>query len=152
MLILREVNALNNCCRVYFSRNLQKNLFSVVDTTPQLSESYTSQRKMIEDEVKRDSLSEGTLKMERNNENFITDLELRKKAKSHSDQKFSKDENGSVKNVISSSTSGESYSKKQSVRSMDDRSGSERRRKKKAIDPKLLKYYPNVPGETIKNH
>ncbi|OAD62923.1 Ropporin-1-like protein [Eufriesea mexicana] len=116
------------------------------DITPQLSESYTNQKKMIEDEVKRDSFSEGTLKMEPNNENFITNIELSKKAKSYSDQKFSKDENASMKNMINSSSSGESYSKKQNVRSMGDGSGSERRKKKKAIDPKLLKYYPNIPG------
>ncbi|KOC67692.1 Ropporin-1-like protein [Habropoda laboriosa] len=76
------------------------------------------------------------------------DLELVSKGDTESSRKCSKkseriDEKRSSED---GNGSADSSSNKQIVRSTEDKVLSERRRKKKVIDPKLLKYYPNVPG------
>lgn len=100
--------------------------------------------------MKQDLYNKRLLKME--SETFVNDAESSKKIDSNDEQKLNKYENISAKNATNSSTSEESYSKKHSIRSTEDRNVSEKRKKKKALDSKILKYYPNVPGETIKNH
>ncbi|KAF3420500.1 hypothetical protein E2986_03999 [Frieseomelitta varia] len=111
------------------------------DTTPQSSESYVGQKKMIEDEGKQNFSNKETSKM-KSNEISIIDVESNKRSRSIDEQNL-KGENTSAKSR-SSSTSGESFSEKQNMQSTKDRV--ERCRKRKTIDPKLLKYYPNVPG------
>lgn len=147
-MILQEVNLSNNYF-LYFSLNLEK-IFFTADITPQLSDNYINYKKTIEDEMKQDLYNKRLLKME--SETFVNDAESSKKIDSNDEQKLNKYENISVKNATNSSTSEESYSKKHSIRSTEDRNASEKRKKKKALDSKILKYYPNVPGETIKNH
>ncbi|CAK9831534.1 Ropporin-1-like protein [Anthophora retusa] len=119
---------------------------SRTDVTPQLSESFSCQKRMVEDKLKQDSSSEGTLKIKDNNETSIDEVECSRKSELIDGKRSSKDGNTSVKSMTSSSGTAESSSKKQSARSTEDKVLSERRRKKKVIDPKLLKYYPNVPG------
>ncbi|XP_068979729.1 uncharacterized protein [Bombus flavifrons] len=119
--------------------NLQK-YSSTADITPQLSESYASQKKMVEDEAKQDFSSKETSQIEPN-EISASNVESSKRPGSNG-QKL-KGENASAKSMTSS-TSAESYSEKQSIRNTEDRV--ERKKKKKVIDAKLLKYYPNVPG------
>ncbi|XP_017787577.1 PREDICTED: uncharacterized protein LOC108570257 [Habropoda laboriosa] len=109
---------------------------SRTDITPQLSESFSCQKKMVEDKVKQDSSSEGTLKIKDNKDTSVADVECSKKSERIDEKRSSEDGNGSA----------DSSSNKQIVRSTEDKVLSERRRKKKVIDPKLLKYYPNVPG------
>ncbi|XP_043595463.1 uncharacterized protein LOC122573335 isoform X2 [Bombus pyrosoma] len=113
---------------------------SRTDITPQLSESYASQKKMVEDEAKQDFSSKETSQIEPN-EISTSNVESSKRPGSNG-QKL-KGENASAKSVTSS-TSAESYSEKQNIRNTEDRV--ERKKKKKVIDAKLLKYYPNVPG------
>ncbi|XP_033190733.2 uncharacterized protein LOC117157106 isoform X2 [Bombus vancouverensis nearcticus] len=113
---------------------------SRTDITPQLSESYASHKKMVEDEAKQDFSSKETSQIEPN-EISASNVESSKRPGSNG-QKL-KGENASAKSVTSS-TSAESYSEKQSIRNTEDRV--ERKKKKKVIDAKLLKYYPNVPG------
>lgn len=115
-----------------------------------MSDNYINYKKTIEDEVKQDLYSKRSLRMEP--ETFVNDAESSKKIDFNDEQKLNKCENVSAKNTSNSSTSEESYSKKHSIRSTEDRNASEKRKKKKALDPKILKYYPNVPGEIIKNH
>lgn len=115
-----------------------------------MSDNYINYKKTIEDEVKQDLYSKKLLRME--SETFVNDAESSKKIDSNDEQKLNKYENVSAKNATNSSTSEENYSKKHSIRSTEDRNISEKRKKKKTLDPKLFKYYPNVPGETIKNH
>lgn len=115
-----------------------------------MSDNYINYKKTIEDEVKQDLYSKKLLKME--SETFVNDTESSKKVDFNDEQKLNKYENISAKNATNSSTSEESYSKKHSIRNTEDRNASEKRKKNKALDPKILKYYPNVPGETIKNH
>lgn len=117
---------------------------SRTDITPQLSDNYINYKKTIEDEVKQDLYSKKLLKME--SETFVNDTESSKKIDCNDEQKLNKYENISAKNATNSSTSEESYSKKHSIRNTEDRNASEKRKKKKALDPKILKYYPNVPG------
>lgn len=124
--------------------NLQK-YSSTADITPQLSESYASHKKMVEDEAKQDFSSKETSQIEPN-EISASNGESSKRPGSNG-QKL-KGENASAKSVTSS-TSAESYSEKQSIRNTEDRV--ERKKKKKVIDAKLLKYYPNVPGEITKD-
>lgn len=124
--------------------NLQK-YSSTADITPQLSESYASHKKMVEDEAKQDFSSKETSQIEPN-EISASNVESSKRSGSNG-QKL-KGENASAKSVTSS-TSAESYSEKQSIRNTEDRV--ERKKKKKVIDAKLLKYYPNVPGEITKD-
>ncbi|XP_003695212.1 uncharacterized protein LOC100870916 [Apis florea] len=116
---------------------------SRTDITPQLSDNYINYKKTIEDEIKQDLYSKRSLRMEP--ETFVNDAESSKKIDFNDGQKLNKCENVSAKNATNSSTSEESYSKKHSIRSTEDRNASEKR-KKKALDPKILKYYPNVPG------
>ncbi|XP_076754550.1 uncharacterized protein LOC143425542 [Xylocopa sonorina] len=118
------------------------------DTTPQLSERYTGQ-KMVEDETKQDSCSERTLKAEVNDEASIIDVDSSKRSERAIEKRSMKRESVSAKSMISNSSSAEeSSSKKTSVRSTEEerRVASEGRRKKKILDSRLLKYYPNVPG------
>ncbi|KAG6797396.1 hypothetical protein HZU73_07216 [Apis mellifera caucasica] len=122
----------------------RKKIFFTADITPQLSDNYINYKKTIEDEVKQDLYSKKLLKME--SETFVNDTESSKKIDCNDEQKLNKYENISAKNATNSSTSEESYSKKHSIRNTEDRNASEKRKKKKALDPKILKYYPNVPG------
>ncbi|XP_043527528.1 uncharacterized protein LOC122537924 isoform X4 [Frieseomelitta varia] len=121
--------------------NSSEIFFESADTTPQSSESYVGQKKMIEDEGKQNFSNKETSKM-KSNEISIIDVESNKRSRSIDEQNL-KGENTSAKSR-SSSTSGESFSEKQNMQSTKDRV--ERCRKRKTIDPKLLKYYPNVPG------
>ncbi|XP_016770941.1 uncharacterized protein LOC725157 isoform X1 [Apis mellifera] len=122
----------------------RKKIFFTADITPQLSDNYINYKKTIEDEVKQDLYSKKLLKME--SETFVNDTESSKKVDFNDEQKLNKYENISAKNATNSSTSEESYSKKHSIRNTEDRNASEKRKKNKALDPKILKYYPNVPG------
>ncbi|XP_043262670.1 uncharacterized protein LOC122403293 [Colletes gigas] len=118
---------------------------SRTDITPQLGESYTDQRKMVDDKTEQDSSSEGTLKVEENNENSGADAELSKRSRSSDGKKSTKSENISDKCTSGSNTPDGNASKDQSVRSIDRKASSGKRRKK-ILDPKSLKYRPNVPG------
>ncbi|XP_053970522.1 uncharacterized protein LOC128872145 isoform X2 [Hylaeus volcanicus] len=113
---------------------------SRTDITPQLGESYTSRRKMLYDKMEQDSSSEGTLKVDGNNETSGADVELSRRFRSSDEKKSNKSENPS-----GSSTPDGNASKDQSVRSAERKASSERR-KKKILNAKLLKYRPNIPG------
>ncbi|XP_054001585.1 uncharacterized protein LOC128888595 [Hylaeus anthracinus] len=113
---------------------------SRTDITPQLGESYTSRRKMLYDKMEQDSSSEGTLKVDGNNETSGADVELSRRSRSSDEKKSNKSENPS-----GSSTPDGNASKDQSVRSAERKASSERR-KKKILNAKLLKYRPNIPG------
>ncbi|XP_076248457.1 uncharacterized protein LOC143188209 [Calliopsis andreniformis] len=121
-----------------------KSIYFSADLTSQLSASSTGQQKMAEDKVEPDS-PEGTVKVEGNNETSGTDVES-KKSQSSEGKRSNRSENMSGKSSAGSSTLEGNSSKQRSVRSAEDRASNERRRKKKLVDPKLLKYYPNVPG------
>lgn len=106
---------------------------------------------MINDKINEDSSSEGTLKTDAN-QISVADPESSKKSDTNGEKKLSKGDNVSVKSITSSISLEEASSKKQRVRSADDMASSGGTRKKKTLDKKLLKYYPNVPGETINNY
>ncbi|KOX67579.1 Ropporin-1-like protein [Melipona quadrifasciata] len=110
---------------------------SKVNTTPQSSESYVTKKKMIKDEREQNFSNKETSKM-KSNEISAIDVESNKRSRFIDEQNL-KGENTSAKS--SSSISGESCSEKQSTKYKVERS-----MKRKTIDPKLLKYYPNVPG------
>ena len=99
---------------------------------------------MIKDEGEQNFSNKETSKM-KSNEISTIDVESNKKSRSIDEQNL-KGENISAKSR-SSSTSEESFSEKQNMQSTKDRV--ERSRKRKTIDSKLLKYYPNVPGKTV---
>lgn len=99
---------------------------------------------MIEDEGEQNFSNKETSKM-KSDEISVIDAESNRRSRSIDEQNL-KDEYTSAKSR-SSSTSGESYSEKQKMQSTKDRV--ERNRKRKTTDPKLLKYYPNVPGKTV---
>lgn len=121
----------------------RKIFFESDDTTPQSSESYVGQKKMIEDEGEQNFSNKETSKM-KSNEISAIDVESNKRSRSIDEQNL-KGENTSAKSR-SNSTSGESFSEKQNIQTKDK---VERSKKRKTIDPKLLKYYPNVPGKTV---
>ncbi|XP_076687161.1 uncharacterized protein LOC143378922 isoform X2 [Andrena cerasifolii] len=116
---------------------------SRTDTTPQLSESSNGQKKMTKDKMEESSSSEGTLKIEGNNE---VSGESGRKPRSGGGKMSNRSENVSGKSSVGSSTLERDSSKEQSARSAEDKVSNERRRRKKHVDPKFLKYYPNVPG------
>ncbi|XP_053970523.1 uncharacterized protein LOC128872145 isoform X3 [Hylaeus volcanicus] len=131
-----------------FSYSLSRDAYTILfpyfffsaDITPQLGESYTSRRKMLYDKMEQDSSSEGTLKVDGNNETSGADVELSRRFRSSDEKKSNKSENPS-----GSSTPDGNASKDQSVRSAERKASSERR-KKKILNAKLLKYRPNIPG------
>lgn len=96
--------------------------------------------------MEQDSSNEGTLKVEGNNETSSADVGSGKKSRSSSGRKLD-GENISGKSSTGSSTLEGNSSKGQNVCSVEDKVSNERRKKKKVVDPKFLKYYPNVPGE-----
>ncbi|XP_076618479.1 uncharacterized protein LOC143340433 [Colletes latitarsis] len=118
---------------------------SRTDITPQLGESYTDRRKMVDDKTEQDSSSEGTLKVEENNENSGADAELSKRSRSSDGKKSTKSENISDKCTSGSNTPDGNASKDQNVRSIDRKASSGNRRKK-ILDQKSFKYRPNIPG------
>ncbi|KZC05290.1 Ropporin-1-like protein [Dufourea novaeangliae] len=89
----------------------------------------------------QESSSEGTLKVECDNETSGGDAESSKKSPLNEERKSNKSEIASEKGTTGSSTAGGNASKNRRVFSAD-----EKRRKKKILDSRLLKYYPNVPG------
>ncbi|CAD1479099.1 unnamed protein product, partial [Heterotrigona itama] len=113
---------------------------SETGTTPQSSESDIGQKRMIEDEGEENVSNKEASRM-KSNEISVIDVESNRRSRSIDEQDL-KDENTSAKSR-SSSISGESCSEKPKMQSTKDRA--ERSRKRKTIDPKLLKYYPNVP-------
>ncbi|XP_003708683.1 uncharacterized protein LOC100880059 isoform X2 [Megachile rotundata] len=109
-------------------------------------ESYTGDK---DDENKSsggDVPDKEAVKTKKSNESSATEAESSKKSESSEEKKSNKNENGSAKSTTSCSTTEEHTTKNQSVRSTEDKSSNERRRKKKMVDPKLIKYYPNIPG------
>nr|XP_031827532.1 ropporin-1-like protein [Nomia melanderi] len=111
------------------------------DITPNLSGSSTGNRKMTSDKVEQESSSEGTLKVECNNETSGVDAESNKRFESNKEKKLIKSDNTSDKGTTGSNAAEENASKNRRITSAD-----EKRRKKKVLEPKLLKHYPNVPG------
>ena len=93
--------------------------------------------------MEESSSSEGTLKIEGNNG---VSGESGRKSRSGDGKMSNRSENVSEKSSAGSSTLEKNSSKQQSARSAEDKVSSERRRRKKHVDPKFLKYYPNVPG------
>lgn len=110
---------------------------SKANTTPQSSESYVTKKKIIKDEREQNFSNKETSKM-KSNEISAIDVESNKRSKFIDEQNL-KGQNTFAES--SNSISGESCSEKQSTKYKVERS-----MKRKNIDPKLLKYYPNVPG------
>ncbi|XP_076642661.1 ropporin-1-like protein [Halictus rubicundus] len=109
------------------------------DTTP--SDSYTGHRKMTDDKTVQESSSERTLKVECNNETSGADAESNKKLQLSEEKKSNRSENTSEKGTTGSNTPEENIGRSRRISSAD-----EKKRRKKILDPKLLKYHPNVPG------
>lgn len=92
--------------------------------------------------MEQESSSEGTLKVECINETSGADVEPNKRFELNEEKKSIKSDNTSDKGTTGSNTPEENVRKNRRNISAD-----EKRRKKKMLDPKLLKYYPNVPGK-----
>lgn len=112
------------------------------DISLQLGESYTSRKKAVDDKTEQDSSSDGTLKVEANNETSGADAELSRRSQSSDGKMSNKSENISGKCTSGSSTPNGNASKVRSA----ERKGSSERKKKKTLDLRSIKYYPNVPG------
>ncbi|XP_078049983.1 uncharacterized protein LOC144476714 isoform X2 [Augochlora pura] len=111
------------------------------DATPNLSDSYTGRRKMTDDKTEQESSSEGTLKVESKNETSGADAESNKKLQLSDEKRSDKSGNTGEKGTTGSNTPEENVSKSRRLTSAD-----EKRRRKKFLDSKLLKYYPDIPG------
>ncbi|XP_076277624.1 uncharacterized protein LOC143207739 [Lasioglossum baleicum] len=112
---------------------------SRTDTTP--SDSYTGRKKMTDDKTEQESSSERTLKVECNNVTSGADAESNKTLQLSEEKKSNGSENTSEKGTTGSNTPEENISRSRRTSRAD-----EKKRKKKILDPKLLKYHPNVPG------
>ncbi|XP_029056193.2 uncharacterized protein LOC114883039 [Osmia bicornis bicornis] len=119
---------------------------SRTDTMPQLIDCYTGEKNEENKTSERDTSNKEALKVKKSNETSVTEAESSKKSESSGGKELNKDENGSAKSASSCSTTEENTTKNQSARSTGDKSANERRRKKKTVDSKLVKYYPNIPG------
>ncbi|XP_078049982.1 uncharacterized protein LOC144476714 isoform X1 [Augochlora pura] len=122
-------------------RRERRRFSSVGDATPNLSDSYTGRRKMTDDKTEQESSSEGTLKVESKNETSGADAESNKKLQLSDEKRSDKSGNTGEKGTTGSNTPEENVSKSRRLTSAD-----EKRRRKKFLDSKLLKYYPDIPG------
>ncbi|XP_033325198.2 uncharacterized protein LOC117219832 [Megalopta genalis] len=111
------------------------------DITANLSDSYTGRRKMTDEKTEQESSSEGTLKVECNNETSGADVESNKKLQLTDEKRSNKSGNTSEKEATGSNTPEENASRSRRITSAD-----EKKRRKRILDSKLLKYYPDIPG------
>nr|XP_033325198.1 uncharacterized protein LOC117219832 [Megalopta genalis] len=111
------------------------------DITANLSDSYTGRRKMTDEKTEQESSSEGTLKVECNNETSGADVESNKKLQLTDEKRSNKSGNTSEKGTTGSNTPEENASRSRRITSAD-----EKKRRKRILDSKLLKYYPDIPG------